>query len=177
MNGIRCPKCKLVNLLTAESCHRCGNSFANLPGTAHVSVPVEETFQARAFAPGNQSGIPMDNELGRKTYFWYRVYCAALALLYLLFMGLGIALTILRPESSGSSAAENVLLGTIYTILGAFFALVFIVALFLPRKPYNWIVGIVMIAFGMTSCCFLPATIPLLIFWVKPETKAFFGRY
>ena len=176
MNGIRCPKCDLVNLLTAESCHRCGNSFSNLPNTAKVSVPLEETFEGRAFAQQIEGPIPRDNELGRKTFFWYRVYCVVLIALYVCCMGLGILLIALEPETNSSTAQDNLIVGAIYGVFGAIFALVFIIALFLPRKPYNWIVGIVMIAFGMTSCCFLPATIPLLIFWLKPETKAYFGR-
>jgi hypothetical protein len=32
----------------------------------------------------------------------------------------------------------------------------------------------VTIGLGMTSACTLPICIPLLIFWLKPETKAFF---
>jgi hypothetical protein len=28
----------------------------------------------------------------------------------------------------------------------------------------------------MTSACFLPACIPLLIYWIKPDVKAYFGR-
>jgi len=28
----------------------------------------------------------------------------------------------------------------------------------------------------LTSCCILPAAVPLLIYWVKPETKAWFNR-
>jgi hypothetical protein len=68
------------------------------------------------------------------------------------------------------------IMGVIYAILGVVFGIVFLVALFLPAKPFNWIVGIVVIALGMTSCCLWPALIPMLIFWVKPETKAFFGR-
>jgi hypothetical protein len=34
----------------------------------------------------------------------------------------------------------------------------------------------VLICIGMNSCCLLPASIPLLIFWIKPETKTYFGR-
>jgi hypothetical protein len=60
--------------------------------------------------------------------------------------------------------------------LGAALAVVFAVALFLPRRRWNWIVGIVIIALGMTSCCFAPFLIPLIVYWVKPETKAYFGR-
>lgn len=176
MNGIRCPKCDLVNLLAAETCARCGVLLSGLPPTAQVSVPVDQMFQARQFTAHDSNNIPIDNELGRKTYFWYRAYCAVLVAIYVFAMGIGVLLIFFQPDPGSTSAGENIVAGLVYLIFGAVFALVFAVAIFLPRKPYNWVVGIVMIAFGMTSCCFIPATIPLLIFWIKPETKAFFGR-
>jgi hypothetical protein len=37
-----------------------------------------------------------------------------------------------------------------------------------------WIYGIVLIALGMTSACFVPACIPLLIYWLKPDAKSYF---
>ncbi|HXG82737.1 MAG TPA: hypothetical protein VNI84_01810 [Pyrinomonadaceae bacterium] len=86
-----------------------------------------------------------------------------------------MALNIL-PTDTAQSAREMTFIGIIYAVMGAIFLAVFVVFLFLPRKPYNWIVGIVAMALGMTSCCLLPALIPLLIYWVKPETKVFFGR-
>lgn len=116
------------------------------------------------------------NELGRKTFFWYRVYCAVLTVLYLLVAGMGIALAVFQPEVPDYRPQELLIMGAIYAIIGSFLFLVFAVALFLPPKPYNWIVGIVMMAIGMTSCCFLPFVIPLFIYWLKPETQAFFGR-
>ncbi len=176
MNGIRCPKCDLVNLIAAEYCARCSTLLSNLPPTAQVSVPVDQTFQAQQFASGDTNDIPMDNELGRKTYFWYRVYCAVLVAIYVFAMGLGVLLIYYQPEAGTSSPGESVIAGFVYLIFGAVFGIIFAVAIFLPRKPYNWVVGIVMIAIGMTSCCFIPATIPLLIFWIKPETRAFFGK-
>jgi Na+/pantothenate symporter len=96
--------------------------------------------------------------------------------LYLLLAGVGIALTVIKPQTNSQSAEELMITGIIYAVLGVILFLVFAVALFLPRKPWNWIVGIVMMALGMTSCCFLPFLIPLLIYWLKPETKAYFGR-
>ena len=117
-----------------------------------------------------------NNETARKTFFWYRVYCAAMAVLYLALAVLGIVLVLVPFESSAKDREQMVIIGIVYAILGAIFFLIFAVAFFLPPKPYNWIVGIVMLAIGMTSCCTLPAVIPLLIFWVKPETQLFFGR-
>lgn len=176
MNGIRCPKCDLVNLLSADSCARCAAQLSELPSTAQVSVPVDQMFQARQFAGSDRSGIPEDNELGRKTFFWYRVYCGAMVAIYVLTMGLGAVLIFSPPDPDSFSSAENTIAGSVYLVIGLVFAVVFAVALFLPRRSYNWIVGIVMMAIGMTSCCFVPAVLPLLIFWVRPETRAYFGR-
>jgi hypothetical protein len=176
MNGLRCPKCELVNLLTAVSCHRCGASLVDLPATAQVSVPVEQTFQAQAFNPPIFSEFSEESETARKTFFWYRVYVGFMAALYLAVLAGGMALVFAAGTMSGDEAQQSLVMGVVYGIMGAVFALVYGIALFLPRKPYNWIVGIVLIAFGLTSCCFLPAAVPLLIFWLKPETKNYFGR-
>jgi hypothetical protein len=115
-------------------------------------------------------------ETARKTFFWYRVYCASLAVIYLGVAVIGAVLAVVPFDSSPRDREQMFIMGIIYAILGAGFFIIFAVAFFLPPKPYNWIVGIVMLAIGMTSCCFLPFVIPLLIFWVKPETQAFFGR-
>lgn len=116
------------------------------------------------------------NETGRKTFFWYRVYCAVLTLLYLMVIALGVFLLVAQPQSREYSSQELAIAGFVYIIIGTILFFLFAVALFLPPKPYNWIVGIVMMSIGMTSCCFIPFLIPLIIYWVKPETKAFFGR-
>ena len=180
MNAIRCPHCHSINQMSATQCQKCRMPFGNLPTTAYVSVPVEQIYEAQVFGggfnPPSVGAIPTDNETGRKAFLWYRVYCGALTVLYLLFAVGGAALAILQPPLDNQSPQETLIMGAIYGALGAIFFVVFAVALFLPRKPYNWIVGIVMMAFGMTSCCFWPFLIPLLIYWVKPETKAYFGR-
>lgn len=116
------------------------------------------------------------NELGRKVFFWYRVYCAVLLFLYLAVTIFGIGLAVLRPETGEYRSEEIFIMGVVYAVAGAVFAVAFTIAILLPPKPYNWIVGIVAIAIGMTSCCFVPVCVPLLIYWIKPETKAFFGR-
>lgn len=99
-----------------------------------------------------------------------------MTLIYFGLAALGIALLVLQPHNRQDDHQETMIVGIIYAILGAVLFMAFAVALFLPPKPYNWVVGIVMMAIGMTSCCFIPFLIPLLIYWVKPETKAFFGR-
>lgn len=115
-------------------------------------------------------------ETGRKTFFWYRVYCLVMAFLSLALAGIG-AFFVLVPEVMPPRDRDQMfVMGIAYGVLGIVFFCLYAVAALLPPKPYNWIIGIVIIALGMTSCCTLPAAIPLLIFWVKPETQEFLGR-
>ena len=60
---------------------------------------------------------------------------------------------------------------TVFGLAGVFGA-----APFLPRRPWVWIYDLVLICLGLTSVCCLPATIPLLVYWLKPEAKSWFGR-
>jgi hypothetical protein len=177
MNAIRCPNCNSINQLSALQCHQCQMPFSYLPQTAYVSVPTEQTFEAQTlgFNPPPLA-MPQDNEIGRKAFFWYRVYCGFLMVMYLLVTFLGVFLAAFSPPTRQYNSEETFIMGIIYAVMGVVFFIIFAVALFLPRKPYNWIVDIIMMALGMTSCCFLPFLIPLLIYWTKPETKAYFGR-
>lgn len=176
MNGLKCRECGLVNLLNAEECHRCGVDLSGLGKADQVSVPVEDTFLARGVTqPTDQ--VPIDSDIGRKTHFWYRIYCGAMSFMYFCCILVGAVLIFVSSSDSNMPDAEsNMLMGIVYATVGFVLMVIFLVGLFLPRKPYNWIYGIVMIALGMTSCCTWPATIPLLIFWVKSETQAYLGR-
>ena len=124
----------------------------------------------------NELSLNQNNEIGRKTFLWYRVYLAFMVFLYLAVIVFSVFLAVAKPATGQYNPNEIFMVGIIYAVVGAFCFLLFATAIFLPRKPWSWIVGIVMIAIGMTSCCFLPFLLPLLIFWLKPETKAYFGR-
>lgn len=118
----------------------------------------------------------VDPERGRRVFFWYRIYAGLMALLYAVLVAVGFLIVYAVPPSNRRDDADPILVGSIYAIGGALFFVPFAAALFLPKKPWTWIYHIVLICIGMTSCCTLPVTIPLLINWLKPETKAFFGR-
>jgi lipopolysaccharide export LptBFGC system permease protein LptF len=170
-----------MNRLSALQCAGCSMPFSSLPPSAFVETEtaqdrVYSTFDSEMYAPlSYQSRYEEPNELGRKTFFWYRVYCGVLAALYALIAVMGLFISYMAP-GMGAEATENMFLGLVYAVVGTIFFAVFLVASILPPKPYNWIVGIIMIAIGMTSCCMWPAVIPLLIYWIKPETREFFGR-
>jgi hypothetical protein len=156
--------------------------FSSLPQSAFVETETEpRTSFGHDYAPfysplTQQTSYEPTSETGRNTFFWYRVYCGVTAAIYALIAALGLFVSYVMAPEMGPEATENLILGLVYTIFGTVGFAIFLVASTLPPKPYNWIVGIVMISIGMTSCCFWPAVIPLLIYWIKPETREFFGR-
>jgi drug/metabolite transporter (DMT)-like permease len=109
---------------------------------------------------------------------WYYAYCGLMALLYLGCILFGVAGIAFRSEIADKETPPEVIvvLGVLLALLGAVLMAAFVVAPFLPRRPWVWIYHIVLIALGMTSACCLPVCVPLLIFWIKPETRAYFDR-
>ena len=68
-----------------------------------------------------------------------------------------------------------------FLIPGLLFFVPYLLAIFLPRKPFFWVLGIILIALnfiplGFSSCILLPSAVILMVFWLRPETKAYFGR-
>jgi len=55
------------------------------------------------------------------------------------------------------------------------FAGFYFVAARAAYRPSGWALGLVAICVGVTGFLF-PFTVPLLVFWMRPETKAAFGR-
>jgi hypothetical protein len=99
-----------------------------------------------------------------------------MALLYLLCAVGGAALLLMDPGTLGMEPMEAKIQGVAFLVVGALLILPFAAGPLLPRRPWAWIYGLVLICIGLTSCCCLPASIPLLLAWLKPETKAFYGR-
>ncbi|HEX5885545.1 MAG TPA: hypothetical protein VFY67_13470 [Pyrinomonadaceae bacterium] len=108
-------------------------------------------------------------------YKWFVAYCLLMALLYLATAAMGIAFMFIEPDRD-MSATEAKIMGSVMLILSLVFFVPYALAPFLPRQSWVWILGLVLICIGLTSACCLPVCIPLLIFWLKPEMKAFFGR-
>ena len=108
-------------------------------------------------------------------YLWFVAYCIFMALLYLATIVIGMVFMFIEPDQD-MSATEQRITGVVCIIMGLVFLVPFASAPFLPRKSWVWILGLVLICIGLTSTCCLPACIPLLVFWLKPEMKAFYGR-
>jgi hypothetical protein len=111
---------------------------------------------------------------------WYHVYCVAMALLYVLCIGIGIVLLVFAPDMAEEDPTIDdpiffQIMGGMFIMISLALVVLFGIAPFLPRKKWVWIYGFVPICLGLTSACTMIACIPLLIFWLKAETKAYFS--
>jgi hypothetical protein len=101
-------------------------------------------------------------------------YCIFVALLYLALLAM-MPFLIAQESAQAPPGADATPVIVITAVIVIPFFLIFALAPFLPKKPWAWIYHLVLICLGMSGCTIV-ASIPLLIFWLKPETKAFFGR-
>ena len=126
-----------------------------------------EEFCKRCSASLNPASPPV--------YKWFVAYCILMAVLYLAMAVMGIVFLFVEPDRN-MNEAEPKIMGAMFLILGLVFFVPYLLAPFLPRKSWVWVFGLVLICIGLTSTCCLPACLPLLIYWLKPEMKAFYGR-
>ncbi len=131
------------------------------------------------------SRAPMRPDQRPQVCLWFKVYCSAFAMLYILCSVGGVFLVIFASDiaSAGMDGARNyeaerrgnIAGGVIMSILSVPLAVLFLAGLFLPRRKWAWVYGFIPIAIGLTSPCCIPASLPLLIFWLKPNTKWWFN--
>ncbi len=111
-----------------------------------------------------------------QTIIWFRVYSIFLALVYVACIVGGFFFLTLEPDEAEMPETFVTVFGWVFIIMSLVFAVIFGFGAFLPRKPWAWVYGMVLICIGMTSALFLPFCIPLLIFWLKEPVNSWFGR-
>jgi hypothetical protein len=102
---------------------------------------------------------------------WYVAYAILMAIMYLLCAGGGTVLAVAADRD------EDRIQGIIMAVIGMPLLVLYGAAPLLPKRPWAWTFHLVLIGLAATSACCTPVAIPLFIFWLKPETKAFFGKY
>jgi hypothetical protein len=107
---------------------------------------------------------------------WFRVYGWVLVALYLFVAALSLVFFLGSEEDLEMKRGEAIVAGSICLAMGLTLAAACLPPLIASPRPWSWVYSLVLICIGMTSPCFLPASVPLLIFWLKPEVKAYYGK-
>jgi hypothetical protein len=109
-------------------------------------------------------------------WYWQIVYCYVWASMFLMLDFVGILmLATADTTTSEIEPSELKLAGIVITVICTSLVLLFGSVPFGPKRPWNWVCHLILICIGLTICYCIPFCIPLLIFWVKPETRAFFN--
>jgi len=111
-----------------------------------------------------------------KVVRWFKIYAGFLCLAYLCVAAASIFFFVMDSWKLDLTRAEARLIG--YILLG--FGLPFFAACLVPfvvrRRPWVWTYNLVVICLGMNGALTLPVSIALLIYWIKPEVKSYYGK-
>jgi hypothetical protein len=126
--------------------------------------------------PPLRDPLPFADVPRPEVVIWFKIYCGALCVLYLGVAALSLVYFMIDPATLELSHLEAQMTGTVLLVAGLVcYGACMIPFVFQPR-PWLWVYDLVVICVGMTSFCCMPVCIPLLIFWIKPEVRAYFGR-
>jgi hypothetical protein len=106
---------------------------------------------------------------------WFQIYAGAMALLYLFVTVAGIGMLVLSAETSGGEQAELIINGVVCAGMGVVLGIISAASIFFPRVKWAHVTHIIILAMGMTSCCCLPFSLPILLRYNKPDVKRWFG--
>jgi len=107
---------------------------------------------------------------------WYRIYNGLMALMYIGLTGFLWLVKLMDVQfESPQEETDLAIMAWVFLVVGLPMAIFHLVCCFMTHRRWHWILGFFSIGIGMTGCC-LPVCIPILIFWINPETKAWFGR-
>lgn len=128
---------------------------------------------------GTAAEVPFDPTQRPPVWVWYVVYCVCMALMYFFVIGVGVMYIVMgMTEFANYPGMQDnppfTILGVFFIGIGLPFTVIYAIGPFIKGKP-AWVIGIINICLGMSSVCCLPACIPLLIFWLKPEVRMYFG--
>jgi hypothetical protein len=133
-------------------------------------------FIPQGAPPG--SPLLMEEERPPEAVYYFRIYIIVMLLSLLGFFGFGLWLALEKMVSATitTSHSGQVVVGMFIAIVSLVFIIPHAIALFGGRAKWVYTLSVVLIGLSMlwNSCC-LPVTIPLLIVWLKPETKKWFG--
>ena len=107
-----------------------------------------------------------------RVVFWFKVYAGASALGYAM-LAAGALVMFFMGEQDLDVPPIVLWVGASCEVC---FAAAFAASLFPRPREWVWIFDFMLICLGLVWLCCLPVSIPLLVHWLKPETRAWFGK-
>jgi hypothetical protein len=152
------------------------------PAPATAQPPAQATLGTRQTPFLMPAGMPpgldyIHEDRPPEGVYYFRLYAGFMCFWHGA-MAIGGLIFMLKPifsPSPGGADWGSWLLGGIYGLYGMALFVPTAIALFGGRKGWVHTVGTIVIALGMMQLCCLPILIPLLVTWLKPETKRWYG--
>ncbi|QIF00154.1 hypothetical protein [Roseimicrobium sp. ORNL1] len=119
--------------------------------------------------------MPARTTVFPRVVLWFRVYGWFMVAYSLGIAALSLVFFLMSPEDLDMTRGEAVVLGSILLAMGVIFAVAHVPPLVSAPRPWSWVYSLVIICLGLSSCAVV-ACVPLLIFWLKPEVKAYYGK-
>ena len=126
-------------------------------------------------------GAPSPGEGPPAAIGYARMYAGAFTLMYVLCVLGGGAILTMGILGIGMSrrhdAVESIVRGVAMVIVGIPLAILSAMAFFgiEKRTKTMYTMHLVLHALGCMSCCCLPMAVPMLLQWLKPDVKAWYG--
>ncbi len=107
-----------------------------------------------------------------KVLRWFKAFCSLMVLWHVTVAAFGAALATGRITLPEGKVQHN---GELYLTAAAILAGLFLIGVFIPRRKWSWFFGLFLLVLTMTNPCCLPAAVVILIFWFKPNCRAYFA--
>lgn len=106
---------------------------------------------------------------------YYRIYAGVLAVLYLAVVGIGAALLMFNGEFSGHERGEMIVNAVVFIAVGLPLLFASGASIFFPQRKWTWIAHVIIAAMGTSSCCFAPFSILIILKYLEPDVKRYYG--
>jgi hypothetical protein len=154
-------------------------------GPFRAPAEQEPTEAPRFGGPFLPAGMPpgtdyvAEGSRAPEVVYYFRLYAGITGVLYaiLALVGIGMMLSPLwmtRPRAAAGADIGAFIGGVFYMGWGLAFGAPTLIAMFGGRRAWVHTLGTIVIAAGMMQVCCIPILIPLLIAWLKPETRRYF---